>query len=118
MAAAAKKNKIRTFEAEIGPQNKNIQPGQNLLVLNKKKCMTYRKAVTESIPLCPLMFSWILQNILIHRFRLRTLFYTFVMLFRGIILASWRKETFRVAICSRSNHRITTLLILFALLKN
>ena len=29
MATAANKNKIRTFEAEIGPQNKNIEVGQN-----------------------------------------------------------------------------------------
>ena len=29
MATAANKNKIRTFEAEIGPQNKNIEAGQN-----------------------------------------------------------------------------------------
>ena len=51
MATAANKNKIRTFEAEIGPQNKNIEAeigpsvkirtlrlGKILLVLNKKKC--------------------------------------------------------------------------------
>ena len=29
MATAANKNKTRTFEAEIGPQNKNIEAGQN-----------------------------------------------------------------------------------------
>ena len=29
MATAANKNKIRTFEAEIDPQNKNIEAGQN-----------------------------------------------------------------------------------------
>ena len=29
MATAANKNKIRTFEAEIGSQNKNIEAGQN-----------------------------------------------------------------------------------------
>ena len=29
MASAANKDKIRTFEAEIGPQNKNIEAGQN-----------------------------------------------------------------------------------------
>ena len=29
MATAANKNKIRTFEAEIGPQNKNIEAGQS-----------------------------------------------------------------------------------------
>ena len=29
MATAANKNKIRTFEAEIGPQNKNIEAGKN-----------------------------------------------------------------------------------------
>ena len=29
MATAANKNKIRTFEVEIGPQNKNIEAGQN-----------------------------------------------------------------------------------------
>ena len=29
MATAANKNKIRTFETEIGPQNKNIEAGQN-----------------------------------------------------------------------------------------
>ena len=29
MATAANKNKIRTFEAETGPQNKNIEAGQN-----------------------------------------------------------------------------------------
>ena len=27
MATAANKNKIRTFETEIGPQNKNIEAG-------------------------------------------------------------------------------------------
>ena len=38
MATAANKNKIRTLEAEIGPQNKNIEAGQNFIpVLNKKK---------------------------------------------------------------------------------
>ena len=31
MATAANKNKIRTFEAEIGPQNKNIKAGQNFI---------------------------------------------------------------------------------------
>ena len=31
MATAANKNKIRTFEAEIGPQNKNIEAGQNFI---------------------------------------------------------------------------------------
>ena len=49
MATAANKNKIRTFETEIGPQNKNIEAeigpsvkirtlrlGKILLVLNKK----------------------------------------------------------------------------------
>ena len=30
MGTAANKNKIRTFEAEIGPQNKNIEAGQNV----------------------------------------------------------------------------------------
>ena len=29
MANAANKNKIRTVDAEIGPQNKNIEAGQN-----------------------------------------------------------------------------------------
>ena len=29
MATAANKNKIRTFEAKIGPQNKNIEAGQS-----------------------------------------------------------------------------------------
>ena len=29
MATAANKNKIRTFEAEIGNQTKNIEAGQN-----------------------------------------------------------------------------------------
>ena len=29
MSTAANKNKIRIFEAEIGPQNKNIEAGQN-----------------------------------------------------------------------------------------
>ena len=29
MATAAIKNKIRTFMAEIGPQNKNTEAGQN-----------------------------------------------------------------------------------------
>ena len=29
MATAANKNKVRTFEAEIGPQNKNIEAGKN-----------------------------------------------------------------------------------------
>ena len=29
IATAANKNKIRTFEAEIGPQNKKIEAGQN-----------------------------------------------------------------------------------------
>ena len=29
MATAANKNKIRTFEAEIGPKNKNSEAGQN-----------------------------------------------------------------------------------------
>ena len=28
MATVANKNKIGTFEAEIGPQNKNIEAGQ------------------------------------------------------------------------------------------
>ena len=36
----------------------------------------------------------ILQNILIDRFRQRTFLYIFDMLFRGILLESWRKETF------------------------
>ena len=31
MSTAANKNKIRTFEAEIGPQNKNIETGQNFI---------------------------------------------------------------------------------------
>ena len=29
MATAENRNKIKTFEAEIGPQNKNIKAGQN-----------------------------------------------------------------------------------------
>ena len=29
MATAVNKDQIRTFEAEIGPQNKNIEAGQN-----------------------------------------------------------------------------------------
>ena len=36
----------------------------------------------------------VLQNILIHSFRLRTFSYIFDMLFRGIILVGWRRETF------------------------
>ena len=31
MATAANKNKIRTSEAEISPQNKNIESGQNFI---------------------------------------------------------------------------------------
>ena len=43
MATAANKNKIRTFEAEIGPQNMNIEDGKMLLVLNKnEKCINVR----------------------------------------------------------------------------
>ena len=42
MATAANKNKIRTFEAEIGPQNMNIEDGKMLLVLKKKKCINVR----------------------------------------------------------------------------
>ena len=35
MATAANKNKIRTFEAEIGPQIRTLRLGKILLVLNK-----------------------------------------------------------------------------------
>ena len=45
MATAANKNKIRTLEAEIGPQNKNIEAGQNVtawsLILKKVYLRTY-----------------------------------------------------------------------------
>ena len=44
MATAANKNKIRTFEAEIGPQNKNIEAGEKFywfLIIKKSVRMSF-----------------------------------------------------------------------------
>ena len=61
MATAANKNKIRTFEAEIGPQNKNIEAGQNFTgsvhAILKKTSMFIK---TRN--------SWVAKSLMSHTF--------------------------------------------------
>ena len=66
MATAANKNKIRTFEAEIGPQNKNIEAGKKFYwFLIKKKCIYQTETLTNMLFLFTFLSSLMCHLILI-----------------------------------------------------